>query len=128
MRDRDYYPAGAYDDPNAPYNEVSVPEEDFDVVISQTLSKTTTVTTDSYNPYFDEEDGHVYADTENTNWSEEYSRNDHYTPLELIELFKKHLEAELAKAEDAREKEKLQDLIDECSGWEEDDIEIFEDK
>jgi hypothetical protein len=34
MRDSDYYPEGAYNDQNAPYNQPTVPEKEFDVVIA----------------------------------------------------------------------------------------------
>ena len=46
----DNYPPGAANDPNAPYNEVEVPEADFEVTCSQSLSRTATVTTTDYNP------------------------------------------------------------------------------
>ena len=68
MSEADYYPAGAYNDPRAPYNEVDIPERDFEVTISQTLSRTVTIVTDDYYPEYDEEDGHTYANTENTDW------------------------------------------------------------
>ena len=41
MSDRDYYPAGAYSDPNAPYNQCEPPEIDLEVKVTETLVKNT---------------------------------------------------------------------------------------
>lgn len=126
MRERDYYPAGAYDDPNAPYNEVTPPERDFDVTISQTLSKNTTLTTSRYLPEVDDEDGRMYPDTSDTDWKEIYEE-EAYTPLALIAKFKELMEDAL---KNGRVPKALQstykNLIEECEGWEEDDYEVIE--
>jgi len=133
MSERDYYPPGAYDDPNAPYNEIEVPERDFDVLISQTLSKNTEVLTNDYlyHEWVEEDEMGKRLekewDTSDTNWEEAYINN-HYTPLQLIELFKEHLEKALESTEDKSTKKRYQELIKECSDWVEDDIEVFEDK
>lgn len=125
MRDRDYYPAGAYDDPNAPYNEVSVPDKSFDVFVSQTLSKSTEVTTDDYIPRFDEEDC-PYADTDSTNFKDAYTK-EHMTPLQLIEKFKefltKHLPDPIVDISGFKESKRL---IKECEGWVEDELTVLE--
>lgn len=125
MRDRDYYPAGAYDDPNAPYNEVPVPDKSFDVLVSQTLSKNTEVTTDDYIPRFDEEDG-PYADTDCTNFEDAYTK-EHMTPLQLIEKFKefltKHLPDPIVDISGFKE---FKRLIKECEGWVEDELTVLE--
>lgn len=130
------YPAGAEHDPDAPYNQVEVPDHDFDVTVAQTLVKSTIVTTNKYIPEFDEETGHVDCDTYDTDWAEEYSNDDHYTPLELINEFKKYLEEEwdvlknAAEANDVEtkmKKRKIAHLIEECEDWAEEDFEITED-
>ena len=64
----DNYPPGAAHDPNAPYNEPLIPERDFDVEVTITMSKVVTITTDNYVPEYDDEYGHTYANTENTEW------------------------------------------------------------
>jgi hypothetical protein len=125
------YPPGAANDPNAPWNEKETPEKEFEVCITQTLSKSVKVTTNDYIP--DEgvdDDGHYYFDTDtsDTDWDEVYSESNHYTPLQLIEKFKKYLEIELAIAGNTKDKKKLEHLIEECDNWCMDDIEIFEDK
>ena len=66
MSEADYYPAGAYSDPNAPYNEPVIPERDFDIDVEFVMSKTVTVTTNDYAPDYDDEDGRENANTENT--------------------------------------------------------------
>lgn len=48
MFDSDYYPAGAYNDPRAPYNEKYYPERDFNVTMTYTLERCDTITTDEY--------------------------------------------------------------------------------
>lgn len=125
MRDRDYYPAGAYDDPNAPYNEVVVPNKTFNVLISQTLSKDTEVTTNDYTPRFDEEEG-PYADTAYTNFENAYME-EHMTPLQLIEKFKEFLTKHLPDpVVDLTEYKKWKKLISECDGWVEDELTVLE--
>lgn len=128
MKDSDYYPPGAYNDPNAPYNEIDVPERSFNVCISQTLSKSTDIITDDYNPEFDEEDGYTYANTEDTDWEEAYEKA-HYTPLELIEKFKELLINHLPDpVVDINKYREWKHLISECEDWEEDEIVVMEDK
>ena len=142
MYDNYNYPAGA-DTPDAPWNQSDPDDMDFDVTCSQTLSKTVTVTTNNYIPgadYESDDEGGCYAspwhddpDTSNTNWAEEYHNNDHYTPIQLIELYKETLKEQLkswegmdeipsAKAQIRR----IEHLIEECEGWIEDETEYVE--
>ena len=150
MYDNYNYPAGA-DNEMAPWNEESIPEKDFDVTCSQSLSKTVTVTTNNYIPgaegvdYEPDDEGgycavgwHDPDDTSDTDWEEEYS-NEHYTPLQLIQKFKEFLEADLEKTnKEITERENhspirkvrknlLKHLIEECSDWTEDETEYVED-
>ena len=55
MRDSDYYPAGAYNDPNAPYNEVELPEIEVTATVNIAMTKDIVVTTDQYTM---DEEGH----------------------------------------------------------------------
>lgn len=140
MRESGYFPAGAEFDPSAPYNEPIIPEKDFEVTCSQSLSKTVTITTNNYVPgasgvdYEPDDEGGCYAvgwhdpdDTSDTDWAEEYHLNDHYTPLQLIELFKKHLENELNRMAEVKNEKWIKHLIEECSDWTEDETEYMED-
>jgi len=147
MKDSDYYPAGAYSDPNAPYNQSDIPEKDFEITCSQSLSKTVTVTTDNYIPgasgvdYESDDEGGYCAvgwqdpdDTSDTNWAEEYHDNDHYTPIQLIELYKETLKEQLKSWENMDEIpsakaqiKRIEHLIEECESWTEDETEYVED-
>lgn len=123
MYDNYNYPAGA-DTPDAPWNEPVVPDKTFDVLISQTLSKDTEVTTDDYTPRFDKEDG-PYADTEDTNFESAYME-EHMTPLQLIEKFKEFLTKHLPDPiVDLAEYKKWKKLISECEGWTEDELTVL---
>ena len=127
MRESGYYPPGAEFDPSAPYNEPIIPDREFDVICSQTLSKSMTVTTNDYQPEFDEEDGRTYANTEDTDWSEAFANSGGYTPLELIQLFGQILESFFKCGIVFKTPKYTQDLINECKGWQDDDTEIMED-
>ena len=85
MRESDYYAPGSYNDPSAPWNEVDVPEKEFDVICSQSLSRTATVWTNNYIPgasgvdYEPDDEGGYCAcgwqdddDTSDTCWGDEY--------------------------------------------------------
>lgn len=143
------YPDGLSDNtPDAPWNDVEVPEKEFDVTISQTLSKDTTVTTNNYIPgasgcdYEPDGEGGYCAcgwqdpdDTSNTNWGNAY-REEHYTPLDLIQLFGEKCKQELKELEElgfedapyyySQRKRELEHLIEECSCWTDDETEVCE--
>ena len=146
MIESGYYPPGAEFDVNAPYNQAEIPEKDFDVTISQTLSKDTTVTTNDYIPgesgvdYEPDGEGGYCAcgwqdddDTSDTNWSNEYEANGYHTPLQLIQMLKDYLQKDLEKWQEEDKKtsnsgpafhvRRLQHLIEECDGFDEDEIE-----
>ena len=132
MYDNYHYPLGA-DTPSAPWNEKPIPEKDFIVCVSQTLSKSAEVTTDNYLPVVVHEKHNriheEYADTSDTKWKEVYKDNEHYTPLQLISLFRDMLEGELEKSENLlsdHTKGYYEHLIEECSNWIEDELEIIE--
>lgn len=131
-----YYPPGAEHDPNAPYNQEDLEDKEFDVTISQTLSKNTTVSTNDYIPGYQyqesEWDGDGYCavtyqesdDTSDTNWEEAYKSN-HDTPLKIINLFKQFLEDKVNI--ENMEEWRRQYLINECSDWVEDDFAVCKD-
>jgi hypothetical protein len=134
----DNYPPGAAHDPSAPYNQVDVPEKDFDVTCSQSLSRTAVVTTNNYTPgasgvdYEPDDEGGCCAcgwqdddDTSDTNWSQEYEK-EHLTPIELIKKFKSLLldidSPELRMNPCFQHK---QYYISECEGWKDDETEYI---
>lgn len=127
MTESGYYPPGAEFDPKAPWNEERIPEKSFNICVSQSLSKSTQVVTDDYNPEFDDEDGCIYADTSDTDWESVYNHNGLHTPLELIKLFKEFLEKHLPDPIiDLRGFKEAKSLISECKNWVEDELEIIE--
>lgn len=126
MRESDYYPVGAYSDPNAPYNQVEVPEKEFEVTISQTLSRTVTVTTNDYQPEYDEEDGSTYANTENTDWQKAYENYD-FKIQDLLEELKGYVQSDMAMTGPNTGKGRhLKRLLEACDGWIEDEYEVIE--
>lgn len=147
MIESGWYPPGAEFDSSAPYNQVEVPNKDFEVTCSQSLSRTAIVTTNNYTPgasgvdYEPDDEGGYYAsgyqdpdDTSDTCWSKEYDANGYYTPLELIQLLKTYLEKDLKKWEEKDKKDphkwastqvmKYKHLIAECDCWTEDEIDF----
>lgn len=144
MYDNYNYPAGA-DTPDAPWNQVDVPEKDFDVTCSQSLSRTAVVTTNNYIPggsgvdYEPDGEGGYCAcgwqdddDTSGTDWSKEYSY-DHYTPLQLIQMLREYVANDLDRvdiiAEETNQSKaflerKLKHLIEECDCWNDDETEF----
>ena len=134
------YPDGLSDrSPDAPWNEYEVPEKEFEVTCSQSLSKTVTVTTNDYIPgasgvdYEPDDEGGYYAsgwqdpdDTSNTDWANEYHANDYHTPLQLIQLLKQVLLNNLEHGIAFKSPKFSYDLINECEGWTEDETEYTE--
>ena len=119
MRERDYYPAGAYNDPSAPFNEPVIPERDFDISVQYVLEKTAVVTTDKYQPEYDEESGHTYADTTYTDWEDAYKDSGHHTIPEMLDELKKYIEQELATSElTISRKSLLKEMLEDCQEWE----------
>lgn len=114
----DYYPAGAYNDPNAPYNEEVVQERDFEVNVTYTLAKDNIgVMTNDYVPEYDEEDGRTTYNTEYTDWEEVY-KEQHYSVLQMLDLLKEYVSKELSNDVTASRKRFLQRVLEDCDGWE----------
>ena len=144
MYDNYNYPCGA-DTPDAPWNQVDVPEKDFEITCSQSLSRTATVTTNNYIPGAegcDYEEGVAFGwhdpdNTSDTNWADEYKSNGYKTPLELIEMLREYLEKDLRNIQrdmlpDDRsfkvtKARMLKGLIEECEAWTEDETDFEED-
>jgi len=133
------YPPGVSDNTiGAPWNEDSVPEKEFDIVCSQTLSKSVTVWTDNYVPgasgcdYEPDGEGgycacgwHDDDDTSDTNWADEYHENDYHTPLQLIEILGKVLKAAQLQGRYYLSENYTKSLIEECKGWTDDETEYI---
>ena len=89
---------------NTSYSEVDTPIQSFDVSAYQTLSRELELETDKY-----EWDGENY-DLSEVNWDITMLNQRHYTPLDLIRMFRKYLE---------NDKGNHKHIIDECLAWEE---------
>ena len=135
--DNYHYPLGA-DTEDAPWNQKEVPEKEFKVTCSVSLSKTAQCFTNDYIPgaegcdYEPDDEGGSYAvsyheddDTSDTDWSEVFKDN-HKTIPELLEEFKQYLQkdlknidavAEIRKHDKAFLKRKIERLIEECNNW-----------
>lgn len=120
------YPPGAEKDPSAPYNEVDIPEKEFSVSISQSLSKSTTINTTQYVPEYDEEDGNTYANTDFTDWNKAYL-DCAYDPIGIIDACKKIAEYLRDNGTFRVGTIHLKTLIDNCEGWIVDETTVVED-
>lgn len=101
-------------------------EKEFQCLCCQTLSKSVPVFTDEYTLLPSEEVTDI--DTSGIAWASVYHDNDHYTPIQLIALFRKFLEVELKKSNIPDNRINLyKHLIEECYDWIEDEIEYTED-
>lgn len=126
----DNYPLGTANDPNAPYNEIEPPKREFSVTVSQTLSRSTKVSTDQYIPVYDydEDMGTIETyDTSNTNWKEVYENED-FKIQELISILKSYVENDIKNTLPKSVKGRyLARLLKACDDWVEDDYEVIED-
>ena len=136
MYDNYHYPMGA-DNEQAPWNQPDIEEMDFEVTVSQTLSRTVTVTTSDYIPgasgveYEVDDEGHTYAipwhddpDTSDTDWKSAYESAD-FKIQDLIEELRGYVQDDLAKTSPNSGKgQYLKQLLAACDGWIEDDYEV----
>ena len=119
MSEADYYPAGSYSDPNAPYNEPVIPERDFDIDVEFVMSKSVTVTTNDYAPEYDDEDGRENANTENTDWEEAYDNSGHLTIAEMLQELESYVKDDMEKtAPNSGKGRYLKRVLESCQGWE----------
>lgn len=120
---RDYNcPAGA-DNPNAPWNYASPKVKQFDMTVSQSLSRTVSVSTDDYIPKkeYGESDN-----TEDTDWKQAYENNNYHTPIQLICILKDVLETQRHQGLVYKTPAQTDRLIKECNNWIEDETEYIE--
>lgn len=115
MSERDYYPAGAYDDPSAPYNETTPPEIYREVEFTATVHKKDNCSTTDYDG-----DGNTF----DTDWEREW-QDQHYTPVELLDEMSTLLQ-NIWDNIPPFHKRKARRLIDEAADWEEEEINVEE--
>ena len=124
MRMSDYYPAGAYNDTNAPYNEVELPDIEVSCEVSITLTKNDApVFTDNY-----VNDGDEYGDEYDVldSYSELAEKYDdqHYCMTGLLDELAKYIKGELQGDISRGRRNELERMLEDCQGWEEGDTDI----
>ena len=122
---------------------------DVDIAVSTSLSKSTTINTNNYVDEFwedyekDEDTGRPIKkggmDRTYNNLEEDYKDNE-YTILELLDILKEqsikkmesvedlYLDQLISKTEFLKERAIIKRIINSCSGWEEDELEVYEDE
>lgn len=119
MAQKDFYPEGAYSDPNAPFNEPVIREREFDIDVEFVMHKTVTVKTNDYVPEYDDEDGRECANTENTDWKNAYDNCGHYSIQEMLEELKQYVVEDMKTCSPNTCKgASLKRLLESCDGWE----------
>ena len=139
MIESGYFPQGTEFDKNSPWNQVENPEEEFNVTIVETLSKDVTIVTTNYNLEVDRDEDGCYrnCDTSDTDWKDEYKKQG-CSAIETIIAVKTYLEEvrlqqliDISNCRSLTESERkelrvVKDLIEQCSGWEQEEIEFCE--
>ena len=123
MRDSDYYAPGSYYDDQAPWNDSSNPERDFDVEVTETVSRKTYITSDNYNLWYDDEDGSTTVDTDPVEFAKCYEEQC-WSIVELVEHMRWLLEKWRPSDMYKKDKEEYERILEEADGWEAIDTEI----
>lgn len=126
MSDKNFYPAGAYNDPNAPFNEPADPEPiDINVMAVLRVSHETTVSTDNYSETMDEE-GYCERELFDSNSDVERLYNEqHKTIPQLLDELAKYINGELLSDGLSRSRrQELQDMLADCKGYTVEEVEI----
>ena len=125
MRERDFYPPGAYNDPNAPYNEVELPDIEVSCEVSITLTKKDApVFTDNY---IDESDDEGYKGYEVLDSYQELADkydDQHYSLTGLLDELAKYIRGELQGDISLSRRNELERMLEDCQDWEEGDTDI----
>ena len=136
MIESGYFPIGEEYNPNAPYNQSNIEPIQLNVVISQSLSRSTTINVTDYitnewedieideNGKFHKIEGIEY-DFSDSDLKEAYERQE-YTIPELLDYLKDYLIADINKCNEESKKRKLQHILKCCEDWEVDETEVIE--
>ena len=135
MIESGYYPPGAEFDPNAPYNQRDPDEIEVNVCISQTLHKSTTISTTDYvaeewEDYERDDDGGFVTTREvSYNFSDSdllsAYKNDNWTIPELLNELKNYIQQDLDKGCSKSKESYLKCMIAACEDWELDEEEVI---
>ena len=136
MIESGYFPIGEEYNPNAPYNQSNIEPIQLNVIISQSLSRLTTIEVTDYitNEWEDieiDEDGKFHKiegieyDFSDSDLKETYERQE-YTIPELLDYLKDYLITDINKCNEDSKKRKLQHILKCCKDWEVDETEVIE--
>ena len=136
MIESGYYPIGEEYNPNAPYNQSNIEPIQLKVIISQSLSRPTTIEVTDYitNEWEDieiDEGGKFHKiegieyDFSDSDLKGAYERQE-YTIPELLDYLKDYLIADINKCNEEIKKRKLQNILKCCEDWEVDETEVIE--
>ena len=104
---------------NAPFNEPVIRDRDFDIECTCVMRKVVTGTTNDYIPEIDDENGHEYANTENTDWATAFGNSGHFTINDLIDELREYVKADMKTcAPNTGKGARLKRLLEACNGWE----------
>lgn len=122
------YPLGA-DNSSAPWNQIENSEIERDCKVTETITRSVTLSTTDYVSEDDWDDDFgkcISADTSETDWEEEYC-NQEYTALELIAKLKEYVEEDIKNISPNTGKgRELQRLLAACDGWGRIELEVEE--
>ena len=136
MIESGYFPIGEEYNPNAPYNQSNIEPIQLKVIISQSLSRPTTIEVTDYitnewedmeideNGKFHKIEGIEY-DFSDSDLKGAYERQE-YTIPELLDYLKDYLIADINKCNEESKKRKLQHILKCCEDWEVDETEVIE--
>lgn len=126
MIESGYYPPGAEFDPNAPWNQVDLPDKEIEVTVSVTLSKTVKVLVNDYNIEEDADEGGRYLSYDFSNCDLHQAVEDQIVlPQNLAEYTEKMFNHDL-NLKAAGMPRYLKDAIADCKGWTVDEMEVIE--
>lgn len=107
MRESGWYPPGAEFDPNAPYNQVELPEREYNIEAVFELRRTDELWSNDYDEF------------DNMNDPQREWESVYMTPLELFEECKQlAIEAISHEQTGSAKYERLRNIIDNCFDWE----------
>ena len=125
MYDNYNYAEGS-DTPDAPWNQGKNKAIERDIVAEFSLTRCCTTSTTNYYVEGDKYEG-FYEVLNDVDWQDEYNKQ-HYTPLELINMYKKELEEKKKSLSNQYQINQIDKIISECESWDEEFNDAYEDK
>ena len=127
MRDSDYYPAGAYNDPYAPYNDPGDSDPvDTDVVVSMNISKSFCVPIYGvrYCSECDEDGGYSWYEYDGCEFEEDYNADQGKFEDNIAKICE-YLGMYANVHKECPEKKRILALRDWLSGWQSEDLDVY---